>query len=320
MGWGHVERSPGLWTHIRASLGLCSPSADDGGAAQWGRAAHCQLWQPHVAAGLVPIRLERINLCFPRFCGTGGALMSPALQADVLWHLPVHKAFPKSQLAFARFPPPPLPAHSSPNAGVGTSHDMVSNQLLNSYFSWLSLEEAFQSLCLMPPELCSSRCLSSSVLLMGASRRPYTNKVLFAAGNSQGRTNSTQRCCQEWEPRRCLPTTTCSPRSCAGLLALLLAPLSVLHRSCARRRVPVLARLRCARCIAALGSFSGTHRLSAASCGSERSQGMQTHPGAAKPQLITGESWGRWKSRCLRRGCQLSELTEGLLGLNPTAR
>lgn len=29
---------------------------------------------------------------------------------------------------------------------------MVSNQLLNSYFSWLSLEEAFQSLCLMLPE------------------------------------------------------------------------------------------------------------------------------------------------------------------------
>lgn len=178
MGWGHVEQSPGLWTHIRASVGLCSPSADDGGAAQWGRAAHCQLWQPHVAAGLVPIRLERINLCFLRFCGTGGALMSPALQADVLRHLPVHKAFPKSQLAFARFPPPPLPAHSSPNAGVGTSHDMVSNQLLNSYFSWLSLEEAFQSLCLMPPELCSSRCLSSSVLLMGASRRPYTKCCL----------------------------------------------------------------------------------------------------------------------------------------------
>lgn len=103
-----MERSPGLWTHIRASLELCSPSADNGGAAQWGRAAHCQLWQPHVAAGLVPIRLERINLCFPRFCGTGGALMSPALQADVLRHLPVHKAFPKSQLAFARFPPPPF--------------------------------------------------------------------------------------------------------------------------------------------------------------------------------------------------------------------
>lgn len=204
---------------------------------------------------------------------------------------------------------------------------MVSNQLLNSYFSWLSLEEAFQSLCLMLPELCSSRCLSSSVLFsmpeqLSAAHGSIqeTLRKPSAVCSREGRTSSTQRCCQEWEPRQCLPTTTCSPRSSAGLLALLLAPLAVLHRSCAQRLVPVLARLRCARCTAALGSFSGTQRLSAASCGSEQSQGMQTHPSTAKPQLITGESWGRWKSRCLRRGCQRSAFTEGRLGLNPAAR
>lgn len=54
--------------------------------------------------------------------------------------------------------------------------------------------------------------------------------------------------------------------------------------------VPVLAQLHCGRCIAGFGSFPGTRTLSAASCGSERSQGMQTLPSAAKPQLIARES------------------------------
>lgn len=88
----------------------------------------------------------------------------------------------------------------------------------------------------------------------------------------------------------------------ASLLGVCAAGVGAGH--CAPRPVPV--QLHCSQCPARFGSVPGTETLSAASCGSEQSQGMQTVPSAAMPQLIACESRCRWKSRCLRRGCQRS--------------
>lgn len=101
-----------------------------------------------------------------------------------------------------RFPTSP-PAHSSPNAGAGRSHDMVSNQLLDSDSSWLSSEEALHSLCLVLPEqeqgaalrspsklrrrqaMLAPQGVSGSAPRAEAAGRPYRNTALFGAGHLQ---------------------------------------------------------------------------------------------------------------------------------------
>lgn len=96
---------------------------------------------------------------------------------------------------------------------------MVSNQLLNSDFSWLSLEEAFHSLCLVLPEqgaalrfplkprqqaMPAPRGASGSVLRAEAAGRPYRNTVLFGAGQLQEHHQHPQTLSRMagWEPKQ----------------------------------------------------------------------------------------------------------------------
>lgn len=156
--------------------------------ARW--AALCQPRQRHVASEQVPIRLRRINLYSPVSAGPG-VLRAPGVplpRAAVLLQLPCQRLHNLPSILI-RFSTSPSPAHSSPNAGgAGRSHDMVSNQLLNSDFSWLSLEEASRSLCLVLPEqgaalwlplmprwpaMPVSRGPSGSVPRVEAAGRPY---------------------------------------------------------------------------------------------------------------------------------------------------
>lgn len=70
----------------------CQPWGAEGGLSLTGSAARCQLRRQHMAAEPVPVRLRRINLCFPPFRRAGGApgtWCPPTPRADVLQPLPV---------------------------------------------------------------------------------------------------------------------------------------------------------------------------------------------------------------------------------------
>lgn len=343
----------------RAGATQHRPRGDRGDTATTGKrakpwagwAALCQQRWQHVAAEQVPIRLRRINLYFPRFRGAGGAVgarcpppsssCAPATPCQRLYNLPS---------ILIRFSTSPSPAHSSPNAEAGRSHDMLSNQLLNSDFSWLSLEEASHSLCLVLPEQGAALRFTSTPWRWAM---PVPRGASGHTRREPGDPTKTQRCAElgtcksitsthrpatrgrvganagtgrSWGCRVarwcCAGDADCSPPAHSVMAAAAAVfPGLILCCSCRAGRlvrelgtvphVPVLAQLRCGRCIAGFGSFPGTRTSSAASCGSARSQGMQTLPSAAKPQLIACESRCRWKSRCLWRGCQRSVFHQG---------
>lgn len=121
----------------------------------------------------------------------------------------------------------------------------------------------------------------------------HQRESLPAAPSSSGHCGSAQ----PWAPLLCFPGVHSAP-----LPGVCAACVGAGH--CAPWPVPVW--LHCSQCCARFGSASSTQTLSAASCGSEQSQGMQTVPRAAMPQLIACESQCCWKSRCLWRGCQSS--------------
>lgn len=96
---------------------------------------------------------------------------------------------------------------------------MVSNQLLNSDFSWLSLEEASHSLCLVLPKqgaalrfpsmprrqaMLAPRGVSGSAPCVEAAGRPYRNTALIGAGNLQEHHQHPQTLPRAagWEPKQ----------------------------------------------------------------------------------------------------------------------
>lgn len=182
----------------------------------WARwAALCQPRQQHVASEQVPIRLRRINLYSPVFAGPG-VLRAPGVplpRAAVLLQLPCQRLHNLPSILI-RFSTSPSPAHSSPNAGgAGRSHDMVSNQLLNSDFSWLSLEEASRSLCLVLPEQGAALWLPL-MPRWPAMPVPLGSEWLSAVRGGGRETLQETRCCLE--PGTCTRITS-THRPCHAL-------------------------------------------------------------------------------------------------------
>ena len=117
---------------------------------------------------------------------------------------------------------------------------MVSNQLLNSDFSWLSLEEALHSLCLVLPEqgaalrfplklvMLAPRGASGSAPRAEAARTPYRNTALFGDGHLQEHHQhpQTQPPVAGWEPKQ-----AASPPQAGQVLGLLHGA-AVLCRRC----------------------------------------------------------------------------------------